>query len=233
MSNPVSYSLKDKIATLRLDDGKANALSYELMDATEEALARAEGEAAAVILTGREGRFSAGFDLREMMRAPGSAQALVGRGANFLLRLYTLPLPLVVACSGHALAGGALTLLTGDIRIGARGTFRIGLNEVQIGMPVPILAMELARDRLNPASLTAATLHARIYEPEEAVAAGYLDQVVDAAELIATAEREAARLGALARDAYSRTKLALRERTVQYIRETLAADMARLTPPSA
>jgi enoyl-CoA hydratase len=231
MTNPVSYTLKDKIATVRLDDGKANALSYALMDAVEEALVRAESEAAAVILTGRDGRFSAGFDLREMTRGLDQARALVTRGASFLLRLYTLPLPLVVACSGHALAGGALTVLTGDIRVGVRGPFRLGLNEVQIGMPVPILAMELARDRLNPAALTAATLHARVYEPEEAVVAGYLDQVVDASELVAAAEREAARLGALPRDAYGKTKLALRERTVRYIRETLETDMARLTPP--
>jgi len=229
----VSYTLKEKIAVICMDDGKANALSYSLMDEVEAALAQAEREASAVVLTGRPGRFSAGFDLREMVAGPDQARALVTRGAEFLLKLYMLPLPLVVACTGHALAGGALTVLTGDVRLGVRGAFRVGLNEVQIGMPVPILAMELARDRLNKNALTAATLFARVYDPEEAVAAGYLDAVVDEASLQETAEHEATRLGAFARDAYFKTKTALRERTVEYVRSTLSVDMLRLTPPRA
>jgi enoyl-CoA hydratase len=231
MTSAVSYTLKDKVAVIQMDDGKANALTYGLMTDVEAALARAEGEATAVVLTGRAGRFSGGFDLREMMAGADQAKALVSRGAEFLLKLYLAPLPLVVACSGHALAGGALTVLTGDVRLGVQGAFKIGLNEVQIGMPVPILAMELARDRLAPAALTAATLFARVYEGDEALAAGYLDALVDGAQLLTVAEHEAARLGALPRDAFAKTKLALRERTVAYVRSTLVQDMARLTVP--
>ena len=229
----VEYALSEKIAVIRMDDGKANALSYAMMDEVEANLTRAESEASAVVLTGRAGRFCAGFDLREMTRALGSAQALVTRGADFLLRLYTFPRPLVVACSGHALAGGALTVLTGDLRIGVQGAFRVGLNEVQIGMPVPVLAMELARDRLAHASLQEATLFARLYSPDEAVAAGYLDRVVEEGALLQEASREAARLAALPAAAYATTKTILRERTVAHVRATLAMDMARLTPPAA
>src|SRR5277367_4533151 len=158
----VTFELRDQVALVKMDDGKANALGYSLMDEIDAALDRAGREAAAVVLTGRPGRFSAGFDLAEMMNGVDRARALVARGADLLMRLYALPMPLVVACTGHALAGGALLVLTGDVRVATRGAFRIGLNEVQIGMPIPVLAMELARDRLKPEHLTAATLFANV-----------------------------------------------------------------------
>ena len=229
----VRYELQGNIAVVTMDDGKANALSYALMDEVDAALTRADGEAAAVVLTGREGRFSAGFDLREMMAGADRARALVSRGADFLLRLYGLPMPLVVACSGHALAGGALLNLTGDVRVIADGPFKVGLNEVQLGMPIPILAMELARDRLKSECVTRATLFADIADPASALAWGYVDEVVAPGALAATALAHATKLGALPREAYKKTKLALRERTIRYIRDTLADDMKRLTPPVA
>ncbi len=228
---PVKFEREGDVAVLTMDDGKANALSYTMMDAVEVALTRAEQEASAVVLAGRPGRFCAGFDLREMASGLDRARALVSRGAGFLMRLYELPLPLVIACTGHALAGGALVVLTGDVRFGVRGEFKLGLNEVQIGMPVPVLAMELARDRLERRHLAAATLFGQTVPPEEALAWGYLDRLVDADELRPSALAEAARLGGLSREAYRKTKTAMRERTIRYVRETLADDMARLTPP--
>lgn len=227
----VRYEQQGDIAIVTLDDGKANALSYALMDEAEQALARAQQEAAAVVLAGRAGRFSAGFDLKEMMSGVDKARALVGRGAGFLLGLYALPMPLVVACSGHALAGGALTVLTGDVRVGVDGPFKIGLNEVQIGMPIPILAMELARDRLKSAYLTRATLFAQTAEPKEAVEWGYLDELAAPDALLSTAIARAKALAALSRDAYAKSKMAMRERTIRYVKETLDDDMRRLTPP--
>ena len=229
----VKYEQEGAIALVTLDDGKANALGYEMMDALDAALARAAAEASAVVLTGRVGRFCAGFDLREMMKGADQARALVSRGAELLMKLYALPMPLVIACSGHALAGGALTVLTGDWRVGVEGAFKIGLNEVQIGMPVPILAMELARDRLAPTYLATATLLGEVADPSTAKIWGYLDEVVEVSELRATATRHATRLAAIPRDAYAKTKKALRERTIKYVLDTLAEDMLRLTPPSA
>lgn len=227
----VTYEIRDNVAIVRLDDGKANALSYALMDELEGALDRAEKEAAAVLLVGRPGRFSAGFDLAEMMASVDRARALVSRGAQILMRLYALPMPLVIACTGHALAGGALMLLTGDVRVAVRGPFRIGLNEVQIGMPVPVLAMELARDRLNPMHLMASTLFATVVDPEKALVAGWIDDLAEPDALVEAAFGHAKKLTALPRDAYAKTKMALRERTIRYVKETLVEDMARLTPP--
>jgi enoyl-CoA hydratase len=227
----VTFEMRDQIAVVGMDDGKANAMGYAMMEAVGGALDRAEREASAVVLVGRKGRFSAGFDLAEMMGGVDQARALVSRGADYLMRLYAFPMPLVVACTGHALAGGALTVLTGDVRVAARGAFRIGLNEVQIGMPVPVLAMELARDRLRPDHLIASTLFANVVDPEGALAAGFVDELCDEGALLDAALGHARRLAKLPRDAYAKTKMTLREKTVRYVKETLADDMKRLTPP--
>lgn len=229
----VTCEISNDIALVRMDDGKANALSYAMMEEIEAALARAEREASALVLTGRAGRFCAGFDLKEMMSGADNARKLVGRGADFLLRLYGYPLPLVVACSGHALAGGALVVLTGDVRVGAEGPFKIGLNELQLGMPIPILAMEIARDRLEKKYLARATLFAETPEPRTAVDFGYLDEVAAPDALLSVATAHATKLAALSRDAYAKSKNAMRERTIQYVRETLSADLLRLTGPTS
>jgi enoyl-CoA hydratase len=228
----VHYTLQGTVAVVTMDDGKANALSYPMIDALLAALARAEREATAMVLAGRPERFCAGFDLKVMMSGPDAARQLLRRGAELLMKLYGAPLPLVVACTGHAIAGGALVVLTGDVRIGAAGAFRIGLNELSIGLPVPVLAMELARDRLTPTALPRATLGAQIYAPDEAVAAGYLDAVAPAEELAARAAQEAARLGAFARASYRATKERLRGRTIAHVLASLDEDMARLMSPA-
>jgi enoyl-CoA hydratase len=166
------------------------------------------------------------------MSSPAAATELLRAGSELLLRLYGATLPLVIACTGHALAGGALVVLTGDYRVGAAGAFKIGLNEVSIGLPVPVLAMEMARDRLLPTELGHATLLARIYDPEHAAAAGYLDVVVPADQVVARAKEEATRLGALSRTAVRATKTRLRGRTIDYIRATMDDDLRTLlTPP--
>jgi enoyl-CoA hydratase len=110
--------------------------------------------------------------------------------------------------------------------------FKIGLNEVAIGLPVPVLAMELARDRLAPTELARATLMAQIYAPEQAVPAGWLDEVVPPDRVIARATEEAARLGALSKPAFRQTKRRLRGRTIELIRTTSGDDLRSLTIPS-
>lgn len=232
MADLLTYTLEGTTAIVRMDDGKANALSAEMLEALVAALERAEREASAMILTGRPDRFCAGFDLRVMMSGPEAATRLLRRGAELLMKLYGATIPLVVACTGHAVAGGALVVLTGDYRIGAAGAFRIGLNEVSIGLPVPVLAMELARDRLTPTALGRATLLAQMYAPDEAVASGYLDEVVPADALLDRAKQEAARLGAFSRPAYRGTKERLRGKTIAHILATMDDDMRRLLSPA-
>ncbi len=227
----LTYTLEGTTAIVRMDDGKANALSTAMIEALLGALDRAEREASAMILVGREGRFSGGFDLKVMMSGPEQAKALLMRGSELYMRLYGASLPLVMACTGHALAGGSLLLLTGDVRIGTAGPFRLGLNEVAIGLPVPVLAMELARDRLVGTELGRATLMAQIYDPETAAKVGYLDEVVSAEQLLARAKEEATRLTALARPAFQATKTRLRGKTIAHINATLGDDLRTLLSP--
>ncbi len=228
MPELVRYRLEGTTAIVDMDDGKANALSDAMIDALLAALTRAEAEAGAMVLVGRPERFCAGFDLRVMMAGPDQARALLRRGSELLLRLYGASVPLVIACTGHAVAGGALVVLTGDVRIAAAGAYRIGLNEVAIGLPVPVLAMELARDRLQPAALTRATLLAHIHTPEEALTAGYVDELAPPDQVLPRALAEATRLAALGRKPFVATKQRLRGRTIEHIRSTLEQDLREL-----
>ncbi len=227
--NPVGYRLEGAVAALRFDDGKANAISPIAVDALNTALDRAEKEAGAVLLIGRPGRFSAGFDLSVMKAGAESVRSLVSSGAELLLRLYESPLPVVMACTGHALAMGAVLLLGADFRIGVAGDFKIGLNEVAIRMTLPLFAVEIARDRLSRRHIQRSVIQAEIYSPEGAVDAGYLDRIVPAERLVDEAVAEAERLAALPRGAFSETKRRVRAPGVERIRRSLTEEMGDLT----
>lgn len=226
---PLRYDTNGPVATISMDDGKANALSPAMIEALHEALDRAQTDDAAVVIAGREGRFSGGFDLRIMMSGPDAARDLLTQGAELFLRLYEFPRPVVMACTGHAIAGGVLLLATGDHRIGARGDFNLGLNEVAIGMPVPILAHRLAFDRLERQAFVPAVLHAKLYDPESAVRAGWLDAVADPSSVLDEAVAVAARLAELSPSAYALTKSSIRRESIEHIRNTLDRDFERLT----
>jgi enoyl-CoA hydratase len=230
-SASVTYELDGTVAVIRLDDGKANAISHGVLDGLHDALDRAEREARAVVIAGREGRFSAGFHLPTMTAGTDEMRGLVTAGAELLARVYLLPLPVVVACTGHALAAGALVLLVGDVRVGAAGDFKIGLNEVAIGMQLPVFGVEFARERLVNTEFTAATMGARIYPPEDARAAGYLDLVAEPGDVLTAAIAEAARLAELRTGAYAETKQRARAATVDLVLATLHEDMASIEVP--
>lgn len=226
----LNYALENNVAVVTMDDGKANALSETMIAAILEALAKAEKEAGAMVLAGRPERFSGGFDLKVMMSSPANAKALLTKGVDLFMKLYASKVPLVIACTGHALAGGALMVLCGDTRIGGDGPYKIGLNEVQIGLPVPVLAMELARDRMSKKELTNATLLAKIYDPQGAKTAGYLDEVVPVDQVLAKAKEEATRLTSLSKTAFEASKVRLRKKTIDHIYATLESDMQSLLP---
>jgi len=224
MSAPLELTIENDIAILAMDDGRANALSHAMIDALNNALDEAEGKAKAVLIAGREKRFCAGFDLSVMGSGPEEVGKLVTAGAELLMRLYEYRLPVVMACTGHALAAGGLLLLAGDLRIGADGDFRVGLSEVSIGMTMPVFGIELARDRLARNRFSQAVTQARIYSPADAVAVGYLDEAVPAAALMETAKARATALAALKQPAFANTKRKERQATITLIRSTLQAD---------
>jgi len=221
----VRCALDGKVAVVTLDDGKANVYSHEALAALHDALDQAEEQATAVLLVGRPGRFSAGFDLAVMSAGDEPMRELVVAGARWLARVFTFPMPVVAACTGHALAAGAMTLLVADHRVGAAGSFKIGLNEVAIGMALPQFAVELARYRIPPSRLDAALL-GEVFDPEAAVPAGFLDRVVEADAVLAEATATAQRLAQLRSGAVRRTKLAARGAIAREILDSVEADMA-------
>jgi enoyl-CoA hydratase len=229
MNEIVQYELVGEIAQITMDDGKANALSPEMIDAILAAFRRANEEANAVVLLGRPGRFCAGFDLRIMMAGPQAVTDLLIAGTKLLMDVYAFPKPVVVACTGHAIAGGALLLATGDTRIGVQGEFKIGLNEVSNGMPVPILAHRLAKDRLDPRAFVASVLQAKIYDPDAALVAGWLDAVAAPEALLDASIAEATRLAELPARAYAKTKASIRRESIEHIAATLEADLVSMT----
>lgn len=222
MSDAVTTTIEDGLAVVRLDDGKMNALSMSVIDGLHAALDRAQSDATAVCIVGNAKALCAGFDLAVMRGGVEGMVELVRAGGQLLMRLYGHPQPTVAAVTGHALAAGALLVLACDERVGAEGPAKIGLNEVAIGMTLPVFAVELARDRLSKRYLTRATIEAEIFDAEGALAAGYLDKLVPANQCEGVALEEARRLGQLPAEAYGGTKKAVRQATIDKVLPTLA-----------
>jgi enoyl-CoA hydratase len=217
----IEFDITDGVAVLHLDDGKANALSHALVSEINDAMETASNDAKAVVIIGRNGMFSGGFDLLELQKGPDATLALVNRGAEMLNRVFTHPQPVVAGCTGHAIAAGAFLLLACDTRIGGHGKYRIGLNETAIGMALPVFGLELAKARLSRRHLTAAVIQATIYDPEGAVDAGFLDRTTPVEGLLQAAVDEAARLADFPADAYAANKLGIRQETANVIRASL------------
>ena len=212
----VTLEMKDGVAGIVMDDGKVNAVSHDLLEGLEGALDKAEREAKAVLLSGRPGVFSGGFDLAVIKSGDREKiRDLATRGGMMVHRLFGFPKPVVAAATGHGVALGALWLLAADVRIGADGAYKIGLNETAIGEDLPIFGTEIAKARLNPAHLTTSILHSRIHNPKAAVDVGFLDHVVAEGQVIGEAFNRARALSELPGRAYARNKLRLRKTTLE------------------
>lgn len=211
MSDLVQYSLDDGVATLTLTNGKVNAFSPEVIAAFHAALDQAQAAGAVVIVTGQPGILSGGYDLKVMMSGPQAAIDLVAAGSTLARRMLAHPQPIIVACSGHAVAKGAFLLLSADYRIGVEGAFSIGLNEVKIGMTMHHVGIALARDRLTKPVFQRSVINAEMFSPQSAMAAGFLDQVVPADQLMATANALAQAFKKLNMKAHAQTKLKVRK----------------------
>jgi enoyl-CoA hydratase len=226
----VTYALNDHVAVITFDDGKANVYTHDVLDRLGEALDRAESDpdARAVLLLGRPGRFSAGFDLATMTSGDEAMRSLLASGGRFIARLLLEPLPVVAACTGHALAAGALVLLAADHRVGAAGDYKIGLNEVAIGMPLPVWAVELARYRMPAAGFDRIIL-GEIGGPDEACTTGFLDRVVPADLLVDQATATAVHLSGLRSGAVAGTKTRARSEVARRMLERMDEDLAALS----
>ena len=226
MSDPILLRHDgDGIATLTLSNGKVNAVSPDVIDAFNKALDQAEQDKAVVIITGQPGILSGGYDLKEMMKGPQNALDLVAKGSTLARRMLSHPFPVIVACPGHAVAKGAFILLSADYRVGIDGPFNIGLNEVQIGMTMHHVGIELARDRLTKAVFQRSVINGEMFNPQGAKDAGFLDAVVATAEeLMPAARAMAQQLKKINMTAHAKTKLKSRKALLDTLDNAIEVD---------
>jgi len=227
MSDTLTVEQRGPVRIVTMDDGKANAFSLEVINDLRGLLREAEAndETRSLVIAGREGRFSGGFDLSAMRAGDVDAVVeLVAAGGALVADLYASPLTVVAAATGHAVAAGALVLLGCDHRIGVDGPVKIGLNEVAIGMVLPPWALIIARDRLSKRYFHSSTTNARLFDGSTAVDAGFLDEVVAAESVVERAIEKATELSTLVPAAYART--------IEVVRGPVVAEMRAVDPRS-
>lgn len=225
MSNFTTYKEEENYSIITLKNGKANAISHEVIDEINTYLDTAEKNKKVVILTGQEGIFSAGYDLKVMTTSPDAAKELVTKGSTLSLRMLSFPMPIIIASTGHSIAKGAFLLLSADYRLGTEGDFKIGLNEVMIGMTMHYAGIEIAKARLAPVYFERSVNNSEIYSPKDAITAGFLDKIVPATHLLPTAIKIAEMFSKLNIKAHAQTKLKLRKPYLESIKEAIALDM--------
>jgi enoyl-CoA hydratase len=225
MAELVTYRTTDLVTTITMDDGKVNVFSIPMLHALHEAFDDAERDGTVVLLTGRPGCFSAGFDLKALAGPPDDAVTLLRLGATLAERVLSFPAPVAVACTGHAFPAGAFLLMAADTRVGADGPFKLGLNEVRIGLTLPWFAVVLARHRLTPAHFDHAAVTGAMLDPHTAREAGLLDAVVPPDKLGAAALAAARDLTALDRQAHAATKLRARRPVLEQLRHAIETEL--------
>jgi enoyl-CoA hydratase len=207
----VTHEIIDDIAILRMDDGKANALNHASLDSIQQAI-DAVTDAKAIVLTGRTGFFSGGLDLKLLPTLPvDQLGQTLEKFFALTLNLLQSPVPVVAAVGGHAMAGGVILALASDYVIGARGPFKMALNEVAIGIQLPALVIELARAKVNSSSLFRVLAHGETFGMDDALRVGFLDELVEPAELESAALKRAQALAKIPSGAYQIVKAELRK----------------------
>ncbi len=225
MPDLVTYSRSDSVSRIAMDDGRVNVFSIPMLRALHQAFDQAEREETVVILKGRPGCFSAGFDLQTMRGPREDVRTILTLGATLAERLLAFPSPVVVACTGHAFPAGAFLLMAADMRVGADGPFKLGLNEVRIGLTLPWFAIVLARHRLTPAHFDHAAVTGDMFDPEAAREAGLLDRVVPPADVDAVALGAAQDRGSVDRTAHAATKLRVRQSVLKDLRAAIELEL--------
>jgi len=218
MSSMVGYELNDSVATITMDDGKVNALGLEMQAEINQALDRAEKDSAkAVVIAGNERVFCAGFELAVFQSGDQQAalEMLTG-GFTLSVRCLTFPAPIIIAATGSAIAMGGFLLLSGDHRIGQPKT-KCQAIEVAIGLTIPIAAIEIMRMRLTPAAFQRGAALASIYTGDDAIAAGWLDEIVEKEKVLTSAHEAAVAATQLNTKAHLATKLKARDSAVKAI----------------
>lgn len=227
MSSRVSVTVENGVAQITMDDGKVNAMSAEMLNELQQAFEDAQQEDAIVVLSGREGLFSAGFDMPTFQRGMGPTVEMIRAGVQVLETILAYPRPVVTVCAGHAYPMGAFLMLAADVRFAVDGPWQIGMNEVAIGLTVPNFALALARHRLTPAAFARITT-AAMFEPQQAREHGYVDHVVSAKETSSVVSDELDRLSKLDMTHFPRTKARVNDQVLRNIRDAAESELTAL-----
>ena len=202
-----TLSQEEEISIITLDDGKANVFSEEMTQAINDCLDKVPTDSGSLIITGRPGMFSAGFDLKVI--ASGDVPKIKKMslsGFKLLSRIFSFPRPVVAACSGHGIALGTFLLCCCDYRIGIKGEFLLGANEMKTNMVIPTPILELIKFRISPSHKYRSILGAEMYQLEKAIDAGLMDQVEEAETLMDAAIEKAKDLATMGHPSYTLTK---------------------------
>ena len=195
------------VSIITLDDGKVNVFSPDMIEQINIILDKVPEDKGSILIQGKEGMFSAGFDLKVMQGGDTEAMSKMAAGGfKLLARVYSFPRPVVVACSGHAIALGAFLLCCADYRVGAKGEYIVQANEVRNNMSIPTPILEISKSRISKAHWYRAILNAEAYNIEDSIEAGYLDEVVEATNLSNRAMEVANDLATLDHPHYKMTK---------------------------
>jgi enoyl-CoA hydratase len=221
----VDYSLQDGVATICIDDGKRNALSPDVFRELYAAFDQARSDNAAVVLTGRESVFSAGFDLNVMKRGGADALRMLRAGYGLPARVLSHPRPVVVACNGHAMAMGVFLMLSADYVIGSRGDFKISANEVAIGLTMPRVAAAMLRHRLTPAAFQRAVTLSEFFDVDAALELGFFDELTEPQDVMARAESRIGEFRQLDSAAHAASKLRIRRPLIRKLRRYVWLDL--------
>ena len=198
---------EDDISIITLDDGKANVFSPEMSNQLNECLDEVDTESGCVIITGREGMFSAGLDLKIIQS--GDVDRIVEMSSSafkLLARIFSFPRPVIAACSGHGIALGTFLICCCDYRIGIKGEYMLGANEMRTNMVIPTPILELIKFRVNDSHKYRAVLGAEMYNFNQAQEIGLIDDVVDIDNLMSAATEKAKDLATMGHPSYTMTK---------------------------
>lgn len=222
MSSAVQFEFAKGVSRITMDDGKANIMSPDLLANLHGAFDQAQSHDGPVLLSSGGKHFSGGFDLKVIRDGTLNEKvAMLRAGAELALRILSFPRPVISVCKGNALPMGAFLLLCSDARFAADGDYKIGMNEVMIGLTVPNFAIEIARQRLTPAYFNRAVLLGEMYTPMEAAKAGFVDTVLPPSVIDAVVDQTLAGLASIDTTAHAATKARARKMAIDAIRTAI------------
>ena len=223
MADPIAtLSQENDISIIKLDDGKANAFSYEMLSQVNELLAKVPRDSGALVITGREGLFSGGFDLKTL--ATGDMEKItkmVHSGYRLLLELFSFDRPIVAAVSGHSIALGLFVTCSADYRIAIDGKYVCQANEVRNNMDIPTQIMEILKARVNKKYFYSAVYHSDAYSVYDSIEVGYIEEVVPADQFMQRAMEKAKELATVPHPFYANTKKSAQDDVRQKISDAI------------